>query len=231
MTPTAKALELSVQTAVARIASAQRQVDPRRSTLVAISGIDGSGKGYLTREIDRHLRDRGFTVAVVNIDGWLRLPHERFSSTRPAEHFYTNAFRFGDMFEKLVVPLRERRWVSVEADFAEETASAYRKFHYQFSDIDIILLEGIYLLKREYQHHHDVSLWIDCSFDTALKRAVARAQERLPPEETVRAYRQIYFPAQELHFWRDSPRQAASLILDNDPFFPEVLLETRTAGV
>jgi uridine kinase len=75
MTPTAKAPQLSVQTAVARIASAQRQVDPRRSTLVAISGIDGSGKGHLTREIDRHLRDRGFTVAVVNIDGWLRLPH------------------------------------------------------------------------------------------------------------------------------------------------------------
>jgi uridine kinase len=231
MTPTAKALELSVQRAVDRIASAQRQIDARRSTLAAISGIDGSGKGYLTRQIDRHLRDRGFTVAVINVDGWLRLPHERFSSTRPAEHFYTNAFRFDDMFEKLVVPLRERRWVSVEADFAEETGSAYRKFHYQFSDIDIILLEGIYLLKREYQHHHDVSLWIDCSFDTALKRAVSRGQEGLPPEETVRAYKQIYFPAQELHVRRDSPRQAARLILDNDPFYPQVPIETRTANV
>src|ERR1700751_6475418 len=182
MTPTAKALGLSVQTAADRIASVQRQSDPRRSTLAAISGIDGSGKGYLTKEIDRHLRDRGFTVAVINVDGWLRLPHERFSSLRPAEHFYSNAFRFEDMFEKLVVPLRERRWVSVEADFADETANASRKFHYQFSDIDIILLEGIYLLKREYQHHHDVSLWIDCSFDTALKRAVARAPEGVPRE-------------------------------------------------
>jgi uridine kinase len=220
-----------VQTAVDRIASAQRKIDPRRSTLAAISGIDGSGKGYLTREIDRHLRDRGFTVAVINVDGWLRLPHERFSSARPAEHFYTNAFRFEEMFEKLVVPLRERRWVSVEADLAEETASAYRKFHYQFSDIDIILLEGIYLLKREYQHHYDVSLWIDCSFDTALKRAVARAQEGLPPKETIRAYKQIYFPAQELHFRRDSPRQAASLILDNDPLFPRSPDRNRTAGV
>jgi uridine kinase len=216
MTPTAKALELSVRTAVDQIASTQRQVDPRRSMLVAISGIDGSGKGYLTREIDRHLRDRGFNVAVINVDGWLRLPHERFSSIRPAEHFYTNAFRFEDMFEKLVVPLRERRWVKVEADFADETASAYRKFHYQFSDIDIILLEGIYLLKREYQHHHDVSLWIDCSFDTALKRAVARAQEGLTAEATARVYNDIYFPAQELHFLRDAPREAASLILEND---------------
>jgi len=231
MSPITGPLELSVQTAVDRIASAHRHIDARRSTLVAISGIDGSGKGYLTRELDRRLRDRGLTVAVINVDGWLRLPQERFSSTRPAEHFYTSAFRFEDMFEKLVVPLRERRWVSVEADFADETASAYRKFRYQFSDIDVILLEGIYLLKREYQHHYDASLWIACSFDTALKRAVARAQEGLPPEETVRAYRQIYFPAQEIHFRRDSPREAASLILDNDSSYPRSPVESRTANV
>jgi uridine kinase len=163
-------------------------------------------------------RERGFTVAVINADGWLRLPHERFSATGPAEHFYTHAFRFEDMFAKLVVPLRERRRVSVEADFAEETANAYRKMHYEFSDIDIILLEGIYLLKRTYQHHHDISIWIDCSFGTALKRAVGRAQEGLTAEETVRAYKDIYFPAQELHFLRDAPREAASLILENDRY-------------
>ena len=80
---------------------------------------------------------------------------------------------------------------------------------YEFADVDIILLEGIYLLKLEYRDHYDVSLWIDCSFDTALKRAVARAQEGLSPEETIRAYRTIYFPAQELHFRRDTPREAA----------------------
>ena len=130
-------------------------------TLVGISGINGSGKGYLTRDIDRRLRSRGFTVAVINVDGWLRLPHERFSSTKPAEHFYLYAFRFDEMFEKLVIPLRERRRVSIEADFAEETASAYRKKRYECTDIDVILLEGIYLLKREHRRHYGVSLWID----------------------------------------------------------------------
>ena len=210
------AMPVSVPEAVDQIAAVQQQIGHRRSTLSAISGIDGSGKGYLTREIEGYLRERGFTVAVINLDGWLRLPHERFSSTRPAEHFFAHAFRFEDMFKKLVIPLRERRRVSVEADFAEETATAYRTMRYEFADIDIILLEGIYLLKLEYLDHYDVSLWIDCSFDTALKRAVARAQEGLTPEETIRAYQTIYFPAQELHFRRDSPREAAMLVVEND---------------
>src|ERR1700751_2337925 len=127
MASTSAPLEQSVRGTVDGVASARRQIDPRRSMLVAISGIDASGKGYLTRAIDQQLRDRGFMTAVINVDGWLRLPHERFSATGAAEHFYTHAFRFEDMFAKLVVPLRERRRISLEADFARETAHAYRK--------------------------------------------------------------------------------------------------------
>jgi uridine kinase len=80
----------------------------------------------------------------------------------------------------------------------------------------IILLEGIYLLKRRFQRLYDLSFWIDCSFERALGRAVFRAQEGLSQDATTEAYRTIYFPAQELHFARDDPRSAASGILDND---------------
>jgi uridine kinase len=102
-------------------------------------------------------------------------------------------------------------------DYAEETATIYRKQLYEFKDIDIILLEGIYLLKRQYQTYYDLSFWIDCTFETALERALARGQEGLPPEATIKAYRSIYFPAQEVHFAQDEPKRAASAIITNDP--------------
>lgn len=104
----------------------------------------------------------------------------------------------------------------LEADYTEETARTYRKHVYEFHDVDVIVLEGIYLLKRELQPHYDLSVWVDCSFDTALARAVARAQEGLTEEETVRVYRKVYFPAQRIHFDRDEPRQQATMIIDND---------------
>jgi uridine kinase len=65
-----------------------------------------------------------------------------------------------------------------------------------FSDIDVIVVEGIYLPKRAYHDRYDLSVWIDCSFDAALARAIARAHEGVPPEDTVRAYRTIYFPCE-----------------------------------
>jgi len=60
-------------------------------------------------------------------------------------------------------------------------------------------------------------VWIKCSFATALERAVARAQEGLPPAATIAAYRRVYFPAQEIHFVRDDPEAAATVCINNDP--------------
>jgi len=48
--------------------------------------------------------------------------------------------------------------------------------------------------KRINRHRYDLSVWIECSFETALKRAVARAQESLPPVDTIRAYETIVLP-------------------------------------
>lgn len=195
-----------------------RRITPRsRSLLVALTGIDGSGKGFVASRLLAELSSRGLRTVVINIDGWLHLPAVRFAEVDPAVHFYENAIRFDDLFLQLVLPLRAARSLRLEADFAEETAAEYRRHLYAFDNVDVILLEGIYLLKREFVVHYDCSIWIDCSVETALERAVSRAQEGLSPEQTARAYRTIYFPAQQVHFRRDDPKGAADVIVTNDP--------------
>lgn len=199
-----------------RLLEVRASVPRERAALVAVSGIDGCGKGWLTRKIVDNLQARGIKAANINIDGWLNLPAKRFSDKNPAEHFYLHAIRFDEMFAQLVLPLRDARSIRVETDFAEETATTYRKQLYEFTDIDIIVLEGIYLLKQAFRNYYDLSIWIDCSFAKALERALARGQEGLPPADTIRAYETIYFPAQDIHFQRDNPQQAAAVIVDNN---------------
>jgi len=72
------------------------------------------------------------------------------------------------------------------------------------------------LFKREFRNHFDLACWVECSFETALERAILRGQEGLPPEQTSRAYETTYFPAQRLHLERDRPQAAADLVLVND---------------
>ena len=206
----------TLQTLVKEILDARTLIPSDRSLLTAVTGIDGCGKGYISARIVDGLQSKGVHAVAINVDGWLNLPDKRFDVQNPAEHFYLHAIRFEEMFAQLIFPLRDNRSLRIEVDYTEETATEYLQHVYEFEDVDVIVLEGIYLLKRAYQAHYDLSIWIECSFDTALERAISRAQERLTSEETIRAFRTIYFPAQEIHFQRDDPKAAATLIINND---------------
>lgn len=202
--------------AIDRVVHQRSLLSMDKALLLAISGIDGSGKGYITGQMAGLLALKNLNIATINIDGWLNLPNQRFSLTQPAQQFYHHAIRFDELFAQLVLPLRDRRSIHLQADCAEETASEYHKHIYQFEDVDVILLEGIYLLKQQFKSIYDLSFWIECRFETALERAISRSQEGLSPAETVAAYQSIYFPAQRIHFKRDQPQQAATAIIYND---------------
>jgi uridine kinase len=201
---------------VRKIMERRANTPDARSLLVGVSGIDGCGKGYLATQLQAHLALQGIIPAVLNADGWLNLPEKRFDQNAPAENFYENAIRLDQLFTKLALPLKNKRSVHLVADFTEETTTHYRKHTYDYRDVSVILVEGIFLFKRQYRNHFDLAIWIDCSFPTALARAIERAQEGLSPAHTIAAYETIYFPAQRIHLAQDKPRENADLIFDND---------------
>jgi uridine kinase len=197
------------------IVARRKQIRPGRALLVGISGIDASGKSFVAARAAELLGKMGCKNALIEADDWLNLPNIRFQEQNPAEHFYHHGLRLDDMFAQLVLPLRDHRSIKLEMDQVHETAAECRRCRQEYDDIEVILVEGIFIFKPAYREHFDLLAWIECSFETARKRAVARAQEGLPEAETVAAYERIYFAAQKLHFARDNPRAAADLIISN----------------
>lgn len=205
----------SIKELSGQIKSKLSEKTSEQAMLVGISGIDASGKGYVTAELDSELRSRSIKTALINVDGWLDLPSVRFGGEDPGRHFYEHALRFEAMFDQLILPLKYDRRISITADHLTETSDRFEPYKYEFIDIDVILLEGIFLFKRRFVSLFDLRIWVECSFETALSRAVERSQEGLSPERTILAYNTIYFPAQRHHFAIDDPVSAASLIIDN----------------
>ena len=203
---------------VAGILEAGSRVPATRALLVGISGIDGSGKGFITEKLADALRTKSLNVVLISADDWLNLPHVSINRDNYAEHFYEHAIRFDEMFERLIVPLRQNREINITADCADAKARTYREQCYDFRNIEIILLEGIFLFKPAYRHQFDLGLWIDCSFKCALERAIERGQEGLAPAETIKAFQTIYFPAQRIHLARDNPSEGADIVFMNDSF-------------
>ena len=202
---------------VRAVHAARARVPAQRAVVCAVSGIDASGKGYLAGHLAGRLEDEGLRVAVVGVDPWLNLPDRRFAKENAGEHFYRNALRLEEMFSRLVLPLRRSGSIRLEAKVVEETSADFETRLYAFDHVDVIVLEGIFLFKRAFRRLYDVAVWVECTFETALRRAIDRGQEGLPAEQTIAAYASIYFPAQLVHFERDDPRSAADVTLVNDP--------------
>lgn len=208
----------SIEQVVHKILERRANIPATRSLLVGVSGIDGCGKGYVAAQLQAHLALHSVVSTILNVDGWLNLPQKRFDQSAPALNYYKNAIRLDQFFSQLVLPLRDRRSVHLVADFVEETASDYRKHSYDYEDISVALVEGIFLFKPQYRQYFDLAIWVDCSFPTALARAIDRAQEGLSPANTIAAYDTIYFPAQRIHVTQDKPRENADLIFENDTY-------------
>src|SRR5262245_42385541 len=86
------------------IARKRDAVMPNRAVLVGISGIDGSGKGFVSAKLADALRTKSLNVAVISADDWLNLPNVSLNPENYAEHFYRHAIRLDEMFELLIVP-------------------------------------------------------------------------------------------------------------------------------
>jgi uridine kinase len=174
---------IDLDDAAAQVARRHTALAGERALLVGLSGIDGCGKGFVAARLRDRLEVSGLRVALLNVDGWLNLPSVRFSSADPGGHFYRHALRLDEMFAQPVLPLRDHRALRLVADYAEETATAYRSHLYAFHDVEVVLLEGIFIYKRAHRPHFDLAFWVDCTFETALERALRRAQEGLPPAD------------------------------------------------
>jgi len=183
--------------------------------IVAVSGIDASGKSTLSRRAVEALTARGLTAVVISVDDWHNPPEKRFSANNSAEHFYHNAFRFPELFQILIHPLRRLRELQVTIGLTRRPPNGAFRKTYDFRGVDVVIVEGIFLLKREFRGNYDLTFWVDCSFQTALARALQRNQEGLSGGEIVRDYQTIYFAAQKLHFAKDAPRENADFVIEN----------------
>ena len=161
---------------------------------VALSGIDASGKGYISKLIEKELISKDYKVANINIDPWQHPIPVRLKNENSAEIFYNNAIRWDDFFEQLIFPLQKNRTIYLETKGIYTYADKFYPLVNDYKNINIILIEGILLFKKQFISYYDYKVWIDCSFETGLQRAVKRNVEKPDEEKPVHDYHTFTTP-------------------------------------
>lgn len=93
----------------------------------------------------------------------------------------------------------------------------------------ILIFDGIFLLRDELRAYWDISIFVKVSFDTAIRRAIARDSDLYGDTEGLKQkYLQRYVPAQKHYLETCHPQTTADFIWDNEnPLSP--ILSARSA--
>jgi len=184
--------------------------ESRKALIVAISGIEGGGKRALTEKVATALTLEGLSVAVVHGDDWEASESVRFNVMNSPEEYYLNAYRFDEMIEQLILPLK--LFGSIKTSVTLDNVMNPRTVEYDFNDIDIILIEGVYLLQEAYLDLYDYTCWVESDFDAALARLKKQSNIEQSQEALLTLFERLIKPAGQYHIYTDDPQGHANSI-------------------
>ena len=186
------------------------QKESTKALVVAISGIEGGGKQALTEKVAAALELEGISVAIVHTDDWEAPKSVRFNVMNSPEEYYLNAYRFDEMVEQLILPLK--LFGNIKTSVTLNDVMNPRTVEYDFNNIDIILIEGVYLLQEAYLDLYDYTCWVESDFDAAFKRLAGKRNIEQCQEALVNIFERLIKPAGQYHIYTDNPQGHADSI-------------------
>ena len=192
---------------------------PGRPVLVAIDGVDGSGKTTFAAALSDAYAQAGRPALVVHEDDFLNPRVVRYQLGRDSPAGY-----FRDTYDLRVLTVHvldaaaAARIVPAVFDHRADTPVDARPV--EVAADAVVLVEGMFLHRDELAGRWDLSVFLDVPFAETVRRMAERDGSSPDPEHpSVRRY----VDGQRIYLAACDPRERATLVIDNtDPQAPRI---------
>lgn len=185
-----------------------------RPTLVAIDGVDGSGKTTFAAQLAAPYSELGRRAHIVHMDDFLNPRATRYRLGRDSpEGFFRDTYDLPAFTGQVLEPLRR----------SGPTHIVCRAFDYRTDQpvhdeptavgvADVVLVEGMFLHRDELAGAWDMSIFLDVPFAVSVARMAARdGTSPNPNDESVRRY----VEGQRIYLAACDPAQKATYLVAN----------------
>ena len=196
------------------------EIDRRKSRdrpfVVGITGIDAAGKTLFTEALENHLITKNRHVQVISLDDFHNPRQVRYNRENQAENYFHRSFNIKSIVETLLIPIRRDNKYSIKLNLLDLNTDKYEnRKQYSFQQDTIVIIEGVFLFRKELSPYIDYRVFLDISFEECERRAIAR---NIPvcSDDVLRKYDEKYLPAQEQYLKKYLPQEAADMLIDNN---------------
>jgi uridine kinase len=196
----------------AAAAAAEVPLSPDRVTLIAVDGVDGSGKTTFAESLRVALLTRAPFVQIVHLDDFHNLREARYRRGRDSpEGFFLDSYDYEAFLARVIAPLRDgiNRIRPAATDLERDE-------YVNPAPVDIpiggvVIVEGIFAHRDELHRLWDWSLFLDVPFEASVARMAERDGSPSDPDHpSLRRY----VEGQRIYLTRCDPKSRASLVID-----------------
>ncbi|WP_256128142.1 uridine kinase [Arthrobacter sp. SDTb3-6] len=183
--------------------------------LVAVDGVDGSGKTSFASNLVNEIQDR--PVIVIHVDDFLNPSPVRHAKGRASpEGFWEYTYNYPALNDRVLAPLGPHGggWYS-QASYDAETDRVAEVEVLRAPSDALVVVEGMFLHRGELASHWDASVFLDVPFtETAARMAIRNGSNPDLEHPTMRRY----IGGQRLYFEAARPWERATFVVDNSDF-------------
>lgn len=198
-----------------------------RAIVVAFDGVDTSGKTTMANKVAELIRKKGKNCLRISVDKFHNPKEYRMRrGALSAEGFFYDSFNLNMIVESVLLPIKKGRGEIIHGIFDYRVEKPTEIVKTPVTDDLIVLFDGIFLNRDELQDYWDLSVFLDVSFDTVLKRAIARDTEYFGSiAEVERRYLNRYIPGEKIYLSTCNPLERADIVIDNNDYDHKILIK------
>lgn len=192
--------------------------------VIAITGLDASGKTSIADELAQQIRSTARPVVKISIDDFYN-PRRLWQTTHePAQAWYKNGYNYADFIQDVMIPLRNARKNATSAKiplkiFDRVKDEPLPKEMVEVPARALVIVEGIFLMRSELKDSFDRTVFVHAPLDTLMARSIQRDTGRLGTAEDVfNVLRDTYLGAHRFYMQESCPITTADVFIDNTDF-------------
>ena len=179
--------------------------------VIGIDGLGGAGKSTISEGVCACLEKSGIHTILLHIDDFITPRKIRYDERFPQwQCYYELQWRY-DYLRRVIDELRQNG--KVTAELYDKENDSYISAKYCTDKRTVIIIEGIFLQRKELDGVFGLMVYMDVPEEERLKRVLTRDTYIGDDSEIRRKYEDRYFPAERRYVQEYEPAQKADMVI------------------